>query len=390
MSARLGISLLGATGSIGTSTLSVIAANRSRFKVVALTANTAVDKLYDLCLEWNPRLAVMADGNAAEQLEQKLRSSGSDTQVLSGTEGLIEAAAHESADMVMAAIVGAAGLLPTLAAAKSSKRVLLANKESLVMSGDLFMQTIDKYQATLIPIDSEHNALFQCLHQQDRQALKGLVLTASGGPFRETDPKDLLNVTPAQACAHPNWDMGAKISVDSATLMNKGLEVIEAHHLFAVAPDKIDVVIHPESIIHSLVSYQDGSLLAQLGNPDMRVPIANALLWPERLDSQVPTLDLTGVAKLRFEAVNQQRFPGLQLAYEAMLAGGTTTAILNAANEVAVAAFLASELKFTDIVTVIEQTLAHCSSRSADSLEIVLADDKRARDIAAEQVQRLH
>lgn len=386
----LGITILGATGTIGVNTLDVIQQHRSRYRVIALTANTAVEKLYEQCLEWSPRYAVMSDANAAEQLRQRLYPINPDIEVLSGTEGLSQVAALDEVDIVMAAIVGGAGLLPTLAAAEAGKQVLLANKESLVMSGQVFMDVVKQNNTRLLPIDSEHNAIFQCLHGQDKMAARKILLTASGGPFRLSPLAELEQVTPEQACAHPNWVMGRKISVDSATMMNKGLEVIEACWLFETTPDHIEVIVHPQSVIHSLVEYVDGSLLAQLGNPDMRTPIAYGLAWPERIDSGVESLDLKAIAQLNFEEADTSRFPCLRLAYEAMLAGGTTTTILNAANEIAVAAFLQARLKFTDIAKVIETTLANLSGRTAGSLEIILEDDAKARELAEEAIQRLY
>ncbi len=386
----LGVTILGATGTIGVNTLNVIQQHRSRYRIIALTANTSVDKLYEQCLEWSPRYAVMMDADAAEQLRQRLLPINPDIEVLSGVEGLKQVASADATDIVMAAIVGGAGLLPTLAAAEAGKQVLLANKESLVMSGQVFMDAVKRHNTRLLPIDSEHNAIFQCLHGQDKVAARKILLTASGGPFREHAAEDLHDVTPEQACAHPNWVMGRKISVDSATMMNKGLEVIEACWLFETTPDHIEVLIHPQSVIHSLVEYIDGSVLAQLGNPDMRTPIAYGLAWPERIDAGVQSLDLKTIAQLSFSQPDIARFPCLRLAYEAMLAGGTTTTILNAANEIAVAAFLQTRLKFTDIAKVIETTLANLSGRAASSLEIILEDDAKARDLAQEAILRLY
>ncbi len=372
------VTILGATGTIGTNTLAVIRQHRPRYKVFALTANTAVDALYELCLEWSPRYAVMADENAAEQLRQQLKPINTDIEVLWGSAGLCQVASAAEVGIVMAAIVGAAGLLPALAAARAGKRVLLANKESLVMSGQVFMNAVRDNHACLLPIDSEHNAIFQCLQGADQSSISRILLTASGGPFRRYSAAALEQVTPAQACAHPNWVMGRKISVDSASLMNKGLEVIEACWLFDTTPDRVEVVVHPESVVHSLVGYVDGSVLAQLGNPDMRTPIA------------YKPLDLKAVAQLNFEEADTVRFPCLRLAYEAMLAGGTTTTILNAANEVAVAAFLAERLRFTQIPRLIEDTLAHLAGREADSLAVILEDDARARQIAEEAILQLN
>jgi len=387
----IGITVLGATGSIGVSTLSVLRMHQDRFRVVALTANHDVDRLFQQCCEYRPEYAVMADDTAAEQLRTRLREDGHSIEVLSGESGLEQVASLEQVDYVMAAIVGAAGLLPTLAAARTGKRVLLANKEALVMSGQLFMDEVKRSGAELLPIDSEHNALFQCLPADYRQGLdkmgvRRLLLTASGGPFREYTPAMLETVTPEQACAHPNWRMGRKISVDSATMLNKGLELIEACWLFAIAPDQVQVVIHPQSIIHSLVEYVDGSLLAQLGCADMRIPIAHALAWPERMESGVASLDLFEVAQLNFTAPDSDRFPCLRLACQAAMAGGTTPAILNAANEIAVAAFLDGRLRFTAIPAVIEKTLEQVPACNADSLDVVLDADHQARAVARQQL----
>ncbi|MCV6638117.1 1-deoxy-D-xylulose-5-phosphate reductoisomerase [Candidatus Albibeggiatoa sp. nov. NOAA] len=395
-----GITILGATGTIGLNTLNVIAQHRHQFKVIALTAHTNVSRLAEQCVKWQPKYAVVSDEAHVDLLHKELKEKGysADTEILAGVEGLIKVASLPEVHTVMAAIVGSAGLLPTLAAARNGKRLLLANKEALVMSGKLFMQAVQNNYATLLPIDSEHNALFQCmpLNKKNSQAIeldsmgiKQLILTASGGPFRTFTAKQLENVTPEQACKHPNWNMGRKISVDSATMMNKGLEVIEACWLFNTPPDKIKVLLHPQSIIHSMVEYVDGSVLAQLGNPDMRTPIAHALTWPERIQSGVDSLNLAEIAQLHFEDVDMQRFPCLRLAYEAMLAGGTTTAILNAANEVAVQAFLDKQIRFVDIPTVIEQTLTNLTGKDASHLDFILEDDAQAREVAGIEVQRL-
>jgi len=383
------ITILGATGTIGINTLDVIKRHSDDFEVVALTGHRQIDRLAALCLEWSPRYAVMADSDAAAQLEQRLKNTS--VQVLSGTESLSQVASLPDVDIVMAAIVGGAGLLPTLAAAQAGKRVLLANKEALVMSGQLFMDAVRDHGASLLPIDSEHNAVFQCMPPTFKipsvpQGISRILLTASGGPFRSYPIEQLHDVTPDQACAHPNWNMGRKISVDSATMMNKGLEVIEACWLFSAPTDQIEVVLHPQSVIHSLVEYVDGSVLAQLGNPDMRTPIAYALAWPDRIDSGVPRLNLIDIARLDFEAVDFERFPCLKLAYEAMLAGGTTSTILNAANEVAVEAFLQERLRFSAIPKIIETTLSQLTGRLANSLEIILEDDAHARELASEAV----
>ncbi|MDX1697398.1 MAG: 1-deoxy-D-xylulose-5-phosphate reductoisomerase [Thiohalobacterales bacterium] len=391
--AAAGITVLGSTGSIGMNTLDVIARHPQQFRVVALTAHSSVDELAQQCVRFSPRYAVMADADAADRLRGQLLGTAPDVEVLSGSEALVRVASLPEVDHVMAAIVGAAGLLPTLAAADSGKRVLLANKEALVMSGDLFMQAVRRNGATLLPIDSEHNAIFQCLPDsytagQVPQGVRKILLTASGGPFRTLPMKQLQGVTPDQACAHPNWEMGRKISVDSATMMNKGLEVIEAGWLFGLDADSIDVVLHPQSLVHSIVEYMDGSMLAQMGNPDMRIPISHALGWPERITSGAGSLDLLAHGTLQFETVDRDRFPCLELAREAMQAGGTAPAILNAANEIAVAAFLAGQIRFTDIPGVIGETLDLCDVHAADSLRAILDDDAGARGIASELVSR--
>jgi 1-deoxy-D-xylulose-5-phosphate reductoisomerase len=383
----IGVAILGATGTIGVNTLDVLAQHSDRFRVVALTANTDTEALALQCERWQPRYAVMADAARAEELKHRLKNSCPDVEVLGGTEGLAFVASAPATDYVMAAIVGAAGLLPSLAAAKAGKRVLLANKEALVMSGRLFMDAVHENGAELLPIDSEHNAVFQCMPPDFQEGLvevgvTRILLTGSGGPFRTLPIEKLRSVTPDQACAHPNWVMGRKISVDSATMMNKGLEIIEACWLFNTGTDKVQVVVHPQSVIHSMVEYSDGSVLAQLGNPDMRTPIAHALAWPRRLPSGVRALDLFKVARLDFEPPNFERFPCLRLAREAMDAGGTATAILNAANEVAVAGFLTGQLNFADIPAVIEQTLTHVSYTDAVSIDAVLAADAAARGYA--------
>ena len=382
-----GITVLGATGSIGVSTLDVLARHPERYRVVALSANTQVDRLLEQCLAHQPRYAVMVDSDAAEQLNKQLREQGSDTEVLSGVEGLELISALDEIDYVMAAIVGAAGLPPTLAAARKGKRILLANKEALVMSGHLFMEEVRANGAELLPIDSEHNAIFQCMPQNfadglQQSGVRRILLTASGGPFRTTPLEELESVTPAQAVAHPNWSMGRKISVDSATMMNKGLEVIEACWLFNTDPAHIQVVLHPQSVIHSMVAYHDGSVLAQLGNPDMRTPIAHALAWPERIESGVADLNIFDVARLDFEQADLKRFPCLRLAIEAMEAGGTAPAVLNAANEIAVEAFLNEQVGFTAISRVIEQTLKEVERRDADRLETIFEADSVAREVA--------
>ena len=385
----IGITILGATGTIGLNTLDVISRHRDTYEVVALTAHNNVARLFEQCQTWQPCYAVMANEQAAEQLQHKIQQAGLSTTVLSGVEGLTTVAALPEVEAVMAAIVGGAGLLPTLAAAKAGKKILLANKEALVMSGDLFMQAVRDNNATLLPIDSEHNAIFQCMppaHTQqenwDGLGIDQIMLTASGGPFRTKPLSALPSVTPEQACAHPNWVMGRKISVDSATMMNKGLEVIEACWLFHTNVERIEVVLHPQSVIHSMVSYVDGSVLAQLGNPDMRTPIAHALAYPQRINSGVSRLNMVEVARLDFEKTDFKRFPCLDLAYQAMKAGGTSTTILNAANEIAVEAFLNKQIRFTDIATVIDRTLSALQGRTAHHIDTILDDDAQARGYA--------
>ena len=390
---QIGLTILGATGTIGINTLDVVARHPNRYKVVALTANEHVERLYEQCLAFKPEYAVLVNESAAEKLEQKLRKYGLTTEVLSGVAGLEKVASLPQVQYVMAAIVGAAGLKPALAAARSGKRILLANKEALVMSGHIFMDEVKANNAQLLPIDSEHNAIFQCMPNfYDKNlhdlGVKRILLTASGGPFRNTPIESLSQVTPEQACAHPNWVMGRKISVDSATMMNKGLEVIEACWLFNTKPSFIQVVIHPQSIVHSMVQYSDGSVLAQLGNPDMRTPIAHALAWPERIDAGVDNLDLFAVAHLDFSKPDLSRFPCLRLAMEAIEKGGTCSTILNAANEVAVQAFLDHRISFTQIASVIEQTLSLVSFTAADSLAIILSADNEARQVAQQLVNQ--
>ncbi|MDH3354717.1 MAG: 1-deoxy-D-xylulose-5-phosphate reductoisomerase, partial [Chromatiales bacterium] len=336
-----GMTILGSTGSIGLSTLDVVSRHPDRFNIVALTANSQVERLLQQCLKYRPQYAVMSDPVAAEKLAARLNKSGCETEILSGVEGLERVAALDEVDDVMAAIVGAAGLRPTIAAARAGKRILLANKEALVMAGDLFMAEVKQNGAELLPIDSEHNAIFQCMPRNYEEGLSQtgvshILLTASGGPFIDRDVSTLESVTPKEAVAHPNWSMGQKISVDSATMMNKGLEVIEAHWLFAATAEQIQVVIHPQSVIHSMVQYIDGSVLAQLGNPDMRTPIAHALGYPTRIESGVDNLNIFDIARFDFREPDMQRFPCLRLAFEALRSGGTAPAILNAANEVAV------------------------------------------------------
>lgn len=391
-----GICILGATGSIGVSTLDVVARHSSQYKVIALTANTNIDALYEQCLEHHPEVVVVVDENKAKIFAEKLKDSTvSDIKVLSGAKALEHVATLDSVDSVMAAIVGAAGLLPSLAAAKAGKTVLLANKEALVMSGSIFMQAISDSGAQLLPIDSEHNAIFQCMPagyktgMQAKQARR-ILLTASGGPFREMPVDQLINVTPAQAVAHPNWDMGRKISVDSATMMNKGLEMIEACILFNMSPSQIQVVIHPQSVIHSMVDYVDGTVLAQMGNPDMRIPIAYSMAWPERFDSGVDPLNIFDVARMDFHEPNLERFPCLRLAYKAIDAGGIMPTVLNAANEIAVEAFLNEDVRFTDIPLIIERCMEKFEAKAADTLEIILDADQQARLISTQIIEELN
>ncbi|MDR0716017.1 MAG: 1-deoxy-D-xylulose-5-phosphate reductoisomerase [Azoarcus sp.] len=383
--------ILGATGSVGASALDVISRNPERYSVFALTAHHQVERLARLCLRHSPRYAVIADEAAANHLRRLLRAAFSTTEVLCGAQGLCEVARAPAAGTVLAAIVGAAGLEPALAAVRAGKKVLLANKEALVVSGQLFMDAVESSGACLLPIDSEHNAIFQSLpahYQRDPEAagVRRILLTASGGPFRNTPLQALEAVTPEDACAHPVWNMGRKISVDSATMMNKGLEVIEARWLFGTPANRIEVVIHPQSVVHSMVDYVDGSVIAQLGNPDMRIPIAHALAWPERVHSGVSALDLFSIATLNFERPAFERFPCLALAYQAIEAGGTMPAALNAANEEAVAAFLDRRLGFCRISEVIAATLERAERDEASTLEAVLEADARAREVARGEI----
>lgn len=381
------VSLLGATGSIGQSTLDVLTRNQDRYQLFAVSGYRRLSELLKICREHQPQYAAVPAAEAAT-FRKQLKESGLKTQVLEGDQGLVEISTHPDTQVVVAAIVGAAGLLPTLAAVKSGKRILLANKEALVMSGALFMQAVQEHQATLLPVDSEHNAIFQCLPDHfsrqplAEQGIEKLLLTASGGPFRGWTAEALMGVTPAQAVAHPNWSMGQKISVDSATLMNKGLELIEACWLFGLQPEKIEVVVHPQSIIHSLVSYKDGSVLAQMGNPDMRTPIAHALAWPDRIVAGVKPLDLMSAGALSFEQPDEQVFPCLKLARQAFKAGGTAPALLNAANEVAVEAFLQKRLGFTQIPELIAEVLHLTAPQPVNDLDILLSEDRRARELA--------
>jgi 1-deoxy-D-xylulose-5-phosphate reductoisomerase len=385
------LAILGSTGSIGANTLAVVDRHPDRFAVVALSADRQVERLFEQCLRYRPRYAAMANVAAAGQLQKKVRESGLDCMVLSGAAGLEQIAAAPEVDAVMAAIVGAAGLRSTLAAAHAGKQLLLANKEALVMAGGLLMDAVAASGTMLLPIDSEHNAIFQALPRDfngslPRAGVRKLWLTASGGPFLRTERKLLDDVTPDQACAHPKWSMGRKISVDSATLMNKGLEVIEASFLFKANAAQIEVVIHPQSIVHSLVEYVDGSVLAQLGNPDMRTPIAHALAYPERIDPGVQSLDLCAIGSLQFEAPDLDRFPCLRLAYRALEAGGNAPIVLNAANEVAVANFLAGGLAFSRIAGFVEEVLARITPSRVRTLEDVLAADAQARAEAEQQL----
>lgn len=387
------VTVLGATGSIGDSTLDVIARHPDRYRLFALTANSRADKLFEQVARFRPRYAVLDDAAAAAALQQRLQAAAIDTEVLSGVDGLCRVAADAAVDVVVAAIVGAAGLEPTLAGVRAGKQVLLANKEALVMAGPLFMAAVAESGAVLLPVDSEHNAIFQCMpagyrcsdtqRGLDRVGVRRILLTGSGGPFRSTPLSELVRVTPAQAIAHPNWSMGPKISVDSATMMNKGLELIEACWLFDASPAQIQIVVHPQSVIHSMVEYVDGSVLAQLGNPDMRTPIAHALAWPERIESGVPALDLIAQGRLDFQAPDFERFPCLRLATEAMQRGGTAPAILNAANEIAVAAFLDGRVPFTAIAAIIERVLAAAPVVEPRILADVQQADRDARAMAA-------
>ena len=386
------ITILGSTGSIGVSTLDVISRHPERYQVFALTAHSRVDELFQQCAQFKPKFAVLGTSEAASLLADKLRSHDIATKVLFGAAALCEVA--RDADVVMAAIVGAAGLAPSIAAARAGKKVLLANKEALVMSGQLFMDAVSENNATLLPIDSEHNAIFQCLphdfnRQQGGRGVAKILLTASGGPFLQRDLSTLSQVTPEQAIAHPNWVMGKKISIDSATMMNKGLEVIEAHWLFGTPADQIEVVIHPQSVIHSMVSYQDGSVLAQLGNPDMRTPIAYGLAYPERIDSGVAQLDITKIGQLQFYKPDFERFPCLAIAFDALRAGATSPAIMNAANEVAVQAFLDGKIGFLHIPELISSVLNAVENRAATDLETIMQQDSLARISAQQFISRV-
>lgn len=386
------ITILGATGSIGCNTLDVIARHPERFQIFALTANRNVALLQQQCMQFQPSYAVVMDAKSAMQLTKQLREHHCKTEVLMGVDALCEVARHVEVDCVMAAIVGAAGLLPTMAAAQAGKRILLANKEALVMAGSLFMEAVHQHNAILLPIDSEHNAIFQCLPSdfvpgQKCVGIKRIILTASGGPFRTLSLAEFSDVTPEQACAHPNWRMGRKISVDSATMMNKALEVIEAHWLFNMAPEAIKVVLHPQSTIHSLVEYQDGSLIAQMGQPDMRIPIAYSLAWPERIESGAGSLDLTALNQLNFSSVCLERFPALALAYEALQNGGTASTILNAANEVTVQAFLEERISFPAISAINSEVLQCIPVSAMNDLDNIWQADTAARAMANQLIK---
>ena len=385
------VCVLGVTGSIGQSTLKILAQHPEKYSVFAVTAHSRIIELVEICKQYHPKIVVVPQNKVDELHQHLVVEKLSDIEILTDEAGLIAVAEHPDVDVVMAAIVGAAGLLSTLAAVKAGKRVLLANKEALVMSGDIMMQAAKDHGALLLPVDSEHNAIFQCLPQnylqiekngQPVSGVKQILLTASGGPFRNHSLEQLKVVTPAQACKHPNWSMGQKISVDSATLMNKGLELIEACHLFAISEHFVTVVVHPQSIIHSMVQYVDGSTLAQMGNPDMCTPIAHALAWPQRIQTHVPPLDLFVNHQLDFQAPDTTRFPALSLARQAMQEGGLAATILNAANEIAVAAFLQQKIRFTDIATVVEHTLNQIQNSAAESIELILQADQNARTVA--------
>jgi 1-deoxy-D-xylulose-5-phosphate reductoisomerase len=386
------LAILGATGSIGLNTLDVAARHPQRFRIFALSANERIDALAGLCLQHKPRYAVVARAAQADALRARLAAGT--TEILVGAQGLEQVSAHPETDCVMAAIVGAAGLAPTLAAARAGKKVLLANKEALVMAGPIFMEAVRAHAAILLPIDSEHNAIFQCLPRfvtgsLPSHGVRRVLLTASGGPFRETALARLASVTPDEACAHPNWVMGRKISVDSATMMNKALEVIEAHWLFGATSEQIEVVIHPQSVLHSMVEYADGSVIAQLGNPDMRTPIAHALAYPERIEAGVGSLDLARIGRLDFAAPDFARFPALRLGYRALAEGGTSPATLNAANEVAVGAFLERRLSFPAITALVEAVMNELGARPLATLADVLDADATARRHAARQVEQM-
>ncbi|WP_227063402.1 1-deoxy-D-xylulose-5-phosphate reductoisomerase [Acinetobacter pittii] len=392
------VCILGVTGSIGQSTLKILNQHPDKYSVFAISAHSRISELVDICKQFQPKVVVVPKQKVDELAALFVKSELQNIEILTDQEGLVSIASHPNVDVVMAAIVGAAGLLPTLAAVKAGKRVLLANKEALVMSGEIMMQAARDHQALLLPVDSEHNAIFQSLphnyleaerNGQPQQGVSRILLTASGGPFLNHSLEQLEKVTPAQACKHPNWSMGQKISVDSATLMNKGLELIEACHLFSISEHFVTVVVHPQSIIHSMVQYVDGSTLAQMGNPDMCTPIAHALAWPERLQTSVPALDLFEYSQLNFQAPDIQKFPALDLARQAMRAGGLAPTILNAANEVAVAAFLKEQIGFTNIPQVVEHTLQKLENSVADNIESILNKDKVARHVAQQYISSI-
>ncbi|MBJ6352150.1 1-deoxy-D-xylulose-5-phosphate reductoisomerase [Acinetobacter pittii] len=392
------VCILGVTGSIGQSTLKILNQHPDKYSVFAISAHSRISELVNICKQFQPKVVVVPKQKVDELAVLFVKNELQDIEILTDQEGLVSIASHPDVDVVMAAIVGAAGLLPTLAAVKAGKRVLLANKEALVMSGEIMMQAARDHQALLLPVDSEHNAIFQSLphnyleaerNGQPQQGVSRILLTASGGPFLNHSLEQLEKVTPAQACKHPNWSMGQKISVDSATLMNKGLELIEACHLFSISEHFVTVVVHPQSIIHSMVQYVDGSTLAQMGNPDMCTPIAHALAWPERLQTSVPALDLFEYSQLNFQAPDIQKFPALDLARQAMRAGGLAPTILNAANEVAVAAFLKEQIGFTNIPQVVEHTLQKLENSVADNIESILNKDKVARHVAQQYISSI-
>ncbi|WP_218813499.1 1-deoxy-D-xylulose-5-phosphate reductoisomerase [Rickettsiella endosymbiont of Dermanyssus gallinae] len=387
------LTILGSTGSIGVNTLDIIGQHPDRFKIIALTAHHNIELLFKQCIQYKPTYVVVSTEKLADNLQQRLRERSLSTEVLFGAKALADVASLSEIDTVMAAIVGAAGLLPTLSAIKAKKQVLLANKEALVMAGPLFIEEAKRSQITLLPIDSEHNAIFQCLYGSFEPGIppkevSKIILTASGGALRNKPLAQLKETTPLEACQHPNWVMGRKISIDSATLMNKGFEVIEAHFLFGLSPDQIEVVLHPQSIIHSLVEYLDGSMLAQLGSPDMRIPISYALAWPERLENAAARLDLLKVAQLDFKPIEAARYPCLDLAMQALKIGGTATTILNAANEIMVQAFLEGKIRFTEIASLNQQVLEKIHSRPVVSVEVILEDDSLARAVALEMVEQ--
>lgn len=392
------VCILGVTGSIGQSTLKILSQHPDKYSVFAVSAHSRISELVEICKQFRPKVAVVPELKIAELKTLFAQQNIQDIEILVGQDGLIDIASHADVDIVMAAIVGAAGLLPTLAAVKAGKRVLLANKEALVMSGEIMMQAALDHQALLLPVDSEHNAIFQSLPHnylevertgQPQLGVSKILLTASGGPFLNHSLEQLEHVTPQQACKHPNWSMGQKISVDSATLMNKGLELIEACHLFSISEHFVTVVVHPQSIIHSMVQYVDGSTLAQMGNPDMCTPIAHALAWPERLQTSVPALDLFEYSQLNFQAPDTQKFPALNLARQAMRAGGLAPTILNAANEIAVEAFLKERIGFTHIPQVVEHTLQDLENAAAESIECILDKDKMARSVAQQYISSI-